>query len=72
MENWSSRLERRGLRRSAFKSVAQLCSFLHDFIVTYNRKAAKPFVWTKDADTVLKAVQKTKESAAAQIPRRAL
>lgn len=72
VENWFSRLERRGLRRSAFKSVAVLRSFLRDFIVTYNRKAAKPFVWTKDAATVLRAVQKTKELAAAQTPRSVL
>ncbi|MBP3499574.1 MAG: transposase [Akkermansia sp.] len=66
VENWFSRLERKGLQRKAFQSVKQLREHLRQFIVTYNKHSAKPFVWKKPAQQVLDSVERAKQHAAAQ------
>lgn len=69
VENWFSRLERRGLQRMAFQSVKDLREHLKRFIVTYNKRSAKPFVWTKEARQVIDSVERARRHAAAQTPR---
>ena len=66
VENWFSRLERKGLQRKAFQSVKQLREHLRQFIVTYNKHSAKPFVWKKPAQQILDSVERAKQHAAAQ------
>ena len=72
VESWFSRLERRGLRRKAFQSVKQLREHLRQFIVTYNKHSAKPFVWKKTAQQILDAVERAKQHAEAQTERTVL
>lgn len=62
VEGWFAQLERRALYRGIFSSVAELKAELQRFIRVHNRDLAKPFKWTKSADTILAAVQRAKES----------
>lgn len=66
VESWFSRVERYGLAGKAFKSVTELREHLKHFIVQFNKQLAKPFVWTKDADSILAAVARAKEAAEQQ------
>lgn len=66
VEGWFSRLERFGLRDKAFKSVAELRASLREYIVNFNRHSAKPFVWTKSAESILVSAQHAKDALAAQ------
>ena len=52
-EGWFSRVERFGLRGRAF-------------IVEFNRHSAKPFQWTKDADSILASVARAKTALETQ------
>ena len=70
VESWFSRVERFGLRGKAFGSVRELRSHLEDFIVSFNRHSAKPFVWTKGANAILGSVERAKAALAAQKARR--
>lgn len=66
VEGWFSRLERFGLRGRAFKSLKELRESLRDFIVKFNRHSARPFQWTKDADSILASVARAKTARDAQ------
>ena len=55
-----------GIERKAFQSVKQLREHLRQYIVTYNKHSAKPFVWKKPAQQVLDSVERAKQHAAAQ------
>ena len=52
MERWFVRITEERLRRSAFRSVADLKEAILDYIEENNRKP-KPFVWTATADLIL-------------------
>jgi transposase len=62
VEGWFSQLERRALYRGVFTSVPELKTALMDFIEVHNRVPAKPFKWTKDAKTILAAVDRAKNA----------
>ena len=66
VEGWFSRVERFGLRGRAFKSVGELRNALREFIVEFNRHSAKPFQWTKDADSILASVARAKAALETQ------
>jgi transposase len=51
VEGFFSIITRRQLRRGVFKSVADLEGAIRRYIQDHNR-SAKPFVWTKPADTI--------------------
>jgi len=51
VEGFFSIITRRSIRRGVFKSVADLQDAITRYIRAHN-KAAKPFVWTKPADTI--------------------
>lgn len=51
VEGFFSIITRRSIRRGVFKSVADLQDAIARYIRAHN-KAAKPFVWTKPADTI--------------------
>lgn len=69
VEGWFTKLERRGLYRKAVGSVKELREWIGHFVVTYNKKSAKPLVWTKEASTVLASVQRAKEALEQQTER---
>lgn len=60
VEGWFAQLERRALYRGIFTGVADLKAELQRFIRVHNRDLAKPFKWTKSADTILASVQRAK------------
>ncbi|MEW5249697.1 IS630 family transposase [Microbulbifer discodermiae] len=60
VEGWFAQLERRALYRGIFTDVADLKAELQRFIRVHNRDLAKPFKWTKSADTILASVRRAK------------
>jgi transposase len=62
VEGWFAQLERRALYRGVFTSVPELKAALMDFIEVHNSALAKPFKWTKNAKTILAAVDRAKNS----------
>jgi len=62
VEGWFAQLERRALYRGIFTSVAELQDTLLEFIQVHNRTSAKPFIWKKDAKTILSAVNRAKNA----------
>ena len=61
VEGWFAQLERRSLYRGVFTSVAELKDEINRFIKVHNSELAKPFQWTKDAKTIIKAVDRAKK-----------
>jgi len=62
VESWFGQLERRALERGVFTSVQDLKLELQRFTAAHNKYAAKPFRWTKSAETILKAVKRAKNA----------
>jgi len=62
VETWFGQLERRALRRGVFTSVTELRETIRAFIDSHNTHAAKPFRWTKSAQTILDAVSRAREA----------
>ena len=60
VERWFAEITRTRLRRGTFTSVPALERAIHDNLTHYNQHA-KPFIWTKDADTILAKVDRCKE-----------
>jgi transposase len=52
VERWFSEITRTRLRRGTFENLPALVRAIRGYLDEYNR-APKPFVWTKDADTIL-------------------
>jgi len=61
VENWFSQLERRALSRGVFTSVQELRDEIERFIRVHNQENAKPLRWTKSAETIITAVNRTRE-----------
>ena len=61
VERWFSLLEKRAVRRGTFNSVAELRDAIRRFIDEHNNRNAKPFVWTKSAESILAAVDRAKQ-----------
>lgn len=53
VEGWFGQLERRSLHRGVFTSVTELRDEIHRYIQLHNRDLAKPFSWTKSAETII-------------------
>ncbi len=60
VEGWFSQLERRAIYRGTFTSVADLKKAIREFIQAHNAHSAKPFQWTKPANTIIDAVARAK------------
>lgn len=60
VEGWFGQLERRALYRGAFTSVNELRNAIRAYIKAHNEGLAKPFRWTKSAETILKSVERAK------------
>ena len=58
VEGWFAQLERRSLYRSVFSSAPELNEEIKRYIEVHNRETAKPFKWTKDAKSILAAVER--------------
>ncbi|MDB6136138.1 MAG: family transposase [Verrucomicrobiales bacterium] len=56
VERWFAKITEERIRRSAFRSVAELERAIHNYIEDNNRNP-KPFVWTASADLILGKVQ---------------
>jgi len=61
VEGWFAQLERRSLYRGVFTSVTELKREIERFIKIHNKELAKPFRWTKDAATIIGAVERAKK-----------
>lgn len=53
VESWFSQLERRAVHRGVFTSVTELRDEIHRYIQVHNDSLAKPFRWTKSADSII-------------------
>lgn len=62
VETWFSQLERRALHRGIFTSVSELRHELRRYIAAHNEGSAKPFLWTKSAQTILDAVNRARQA----------
>ncbi|MDR9469457.1 IS630 family transposase [Marinospirillum sp.] len=62
VESWFGQLERRALYRGAFSSVGDLEKALRHYIKVHNKELAKPFRWTKTAESIMTSVAKAKNS----------
>ena len=62
VDTWFAQPERRALRRGVFTSVTELQETIRRFIDSHNTHAAKPFRWTKSAQTMLDAADHARES----------
>jgi transposase len=65
VEGWFAQLERRALQREAFTSVAELREAIRHFITAHNAETAKPFRWTKSANSIIAATNRAKQAACA-------
>jgi transposase len=63
VERFFAEITERRIRRGAFRSVAELEQAIKDYLQTHNSDP-RPFVWTKDADLILRKVQKVAERLA--------
>jgi transposase len=62
VEGWFGQFTRRALQRGVFTSVEALRDELHRYIECHNEHSAKPFVWTKSAQSILASVERVKGS----------
>ena len=60
VEGWLGQLEQRALARGSFKSVPELKQAILDFTEESNR-VARPWTWTKDAQEIIRKIQKLRE-----------
>jgi transposase len=60
VEGWFGQLERRSVRRGTFGSVQALRNELRRYIAAHNAHSAKPFRWTKSADSIIAAVDESR------------
>jgi len=63
VERFFAAITERRIRRGSFRSVDELERAIEDYLEAHNRDP-RPFVWTKDADLILRKVQKVAERLA--------
>ncbi|MGA8543336.1 MAG: IS630 family transposase, partial [Thermoplasmata archaeon] len=57
VEGWFSKLTRKALLRGSFRNVTALKRAIEEYTEISNERA-QPFVWTKDAETIMRKVRK--------------
>jgi len=62
VESWFGQLERRAIHRGVFASVKELRNEIQRYIRAHNANSAKPFKWTKSANSILDSVNRAKQS----------
>ena len=65
VEGWFSQLERRSLHRGVFTNVTELRDEIHRYIQIHNRELAKPFKWTKSAETIVEKHERARSKVEA-------
>jgi transposase len=60
VERFFAEITRKRIRRSAFKSVAELKSAIMEYLENHNADP-KPFIWTKSASEILEKVARAKQ-----------
>jgi transposase len=65
VERFFAEITRNRIRRSAFKSVAELKSAIMDYLEHHNADP-KPFIWTKSAGEILEKVARAKQALEAE------
>lgn len=60
VEAWLSMLTEKQIKRNSFPGVNALIKAVNDFVVEYQRNP-RPFVWTVDADEILRKVAKLRQ-----------
>ena len=63
VERFFAAITERRIRRGSFRSVDELERAIEDYLGQHNQRP-RPFVWTKDADLILRKVQKVAERLA--------
>ncbi len=63
VERFFAQITERRIRRGSFRSVEELERAIEDYLQTHNSDP-RPFVWTKDANLILRKVQKLAERLA--------
>jgi transposase len=63
VERFFAQITERRIRRGSFRSVAELERAIEEYLRLHNADP-RPFVWTKDADLILRKVQKVAERLA--------
>ena len=61
VERWFLEITRTRIRRGTFTSVPALERAINEYLAHYNQQPT-PFVWTKDADTILAKIDRCKEA----------
>lgn len=61
IERWFGEITRKRIRRGTFTSVKALVDAIEAYLAEHNRDP-KPFVWTKDAATILAKINRCKEA----------
>ena len=61
VERWFLEITRTRIRRGTFTSVPALERAIHQYLDHYNEEP-KPFIWTKDADTILAKIHRCNEA----------
>jgi len=64
VERWFGEITRKRIRRGVFQSVRELKTAILSYLAAHNRDP-KIFTWTKDADTILAKVTRSKEALGA-------
>jgi hypothetical protein len=59
VETWLGEITRRRIRRGVFRSVPDLVAAIYEYI-RLNNENPKPFVWTKNVDSILEKVSHCK------------
>jgi transposase len=59
VERWFAEITEKRIRRGVFRSVKELEQAIYDYI-EHNNNNPKPFVWTKNADQIIKKVNRCK------------
>lgn len=59
VERWFAEITRQRIRRGTFESVPALVAAIREYLEHYNQ-TPRPFVWTKDADTILAKIDRAK------------
>jgi len=65
VERWLADLTNKAIRRGAFPSVKSLEQAIHDFVEQTNGNP-RPFIWTATSDSILKKVDRCKQTADTQ------
>jgi transposase len=62
VEGWFAQLERRAIHRGVFTSVEALRKELRRFIEAHNKFSAKPFRWTRSAESLIESHRRVKRN----------